>query len=211
LEREAFSVTKKKGGSQFWNGLLTIREEVNRGMKYILGDGRKIRFWLDTWSGGCGLKVMFPNLFTICNQQEWIVDKVLKNGEINLTFRRGFREAEYTEWEELRELVEGVFISQQPDSVRWIYEKSGDFSTASLYQEFTFPGMENKWMWNIWKACLPLKIKIFLWQVCNDKIQSAEQLRKRNWTGPLECKLCCGLESTEHIFCNVWWQTSAGI
>jgi hypothetical protein len=47
---------------------------------------------------------------------------------------------------------------------------------------------------------LPLKIKIFLWQICNDKIQSAEQLRKRNWTGPLECKLCGELESTEHIF-----------
>jgi hypothetical protein len=60
--------------------------------------------------------------------------------------------------------------------------------------------MENRWMLNIWQAGLPLKIKIFLWQVCNDKIQSAEQLRMRNWKGPLECKLCGSVESAEHLF-----------
>jgi hypothetical protein len=55
-------------------------------------------------------------------------------------------------------------------------------------------------MMNIWKAKIPLKIKIFLWQVCNDKIQSAEQLKKRNWEGPIECKMCGQIESKEHIF-----------
>jgi hypothetical protein len=60
--------------------------------------------------------------------------------------------------------------------------------------------MENRWMLNIWQAGLPFKIKIFLWQVCNDKIQSAEQLRMRNWESPLECKLCGSVESAEHLF-----------
>lgn len=92
---------------------------------------------------------------------------------------------EELEWGDLMELVEGASISQQPDSVSWIFEKSRDFSKASLYKELTFPGVVNKWMWNIWKTNLPLKIKIFLWQLCNDGIQSAEQLRKRNWTNPL--------------------------
>jgi hypothetical protein len=67
-ERSIFSY-KKKSGSQFRKGLLAIREEVNSGLKYTLGNGRKIRFWIDTWSGGCGLNLMFPNLFAICNQQ----------------------------------------------------------------------------------------------------------------------------------------------
>jgi hypothetical protein len=76
-EKNIFSY-KKKSGSQFWKGLLAIRGEVSRGMKYILGDGRKIRFWLDTWSGGCGLDLVFPNLLKICNQQEWTIDSVEK-------------------------------------------------------------------------------------------------------------------------------------
>jgi transcription elongation factor Elf1 len=53
---------------------------------------------------------------------------------------------------------------------------------------------------SIWKAKIPLNIKIFLWQVCNDKIQSVEQLKKRNWESPIECKMCGQIESTEHIF-----------
>jgi hypothetical protein len=105
---------------------------------------------------------------------------VLRNGVINLTFTRAFGIAEDFEWEELIKVVERVATSQQPDSVTWILEKSGEFSTSSLYKEITFPGMENKWMLNIWQADLPLKIIFFLWQVCNDKIQFAEQLRKRN-------------------------------
>jgi hypothetical protein len=57
-------------------------------------------------------------------------------------------------------------------------------------------------MMSLWRAILPLKIKFFLWQISNDKIQSAEQLKKKNWSGPLECKLCGEIESTKHIFIN---------
>jgi transcription elongation factor Elf1 len=60
----------------------------------------------------------------------------------------------------------------------------------------------NKWMMSLWRARLSLKIKVFLWQICNDKIQSTEQLKKKNWSGPLECKLCGEIESTNHIFIN---------
>jgi hypothetical protein len=52
----------------------------------------------------------------------------------------------------------------------------------------------------MWETKLPLKIRIFLWQVINDKIQSAEQLKKREWSGPMECKLCNQTESVAHIF-----------
>jgi hypothetical protein len=62
-----------------------------------------------------------------------------------------------------------------------------------------FPGMHNIWMQGVWKAKLPLKIKIFLWQVCDNKVQSAEQLRKRNWPGDLDCKMCGRPETTDHI------------
>jgi hypothetical protein len=56
--------------------------------------------------------------------------------------------------------------------------------------------MTNIWMISIWTAKLPLKIKMFLWQVCNGKVQSVEQIAK----GPTQCKLCGQVESIEHIF-----------
>lgn len=96
-------------------------------------------------------------------------------------------------------MMDGVILSPGPDTVTWALEKSGNFSTASLYRELLFPGMENNLMMTIWEAKLPLKNRIFLWQVFNDKIQSAEQLVKRNWPGDIECKMCGAVESTDHI------------
>jgi hypothetical protein len=202
---------KKKNGSQFWKGLMSVRGDAARGIVYLIGDRKKARIWMDVWIGNCALRVHFPELFEICNQQEWTVHKVLQNGDLNLTSRRNFRPIHATEWDDLVTihatewddlvtLVEGVRLSQTPDTVKWILEKSGLFSTGSLNRELVFPGIVNKWMMCTWRAKLPLKIKIFLWQVCNDKIQSAEQLKAKNWTGPLECKLCGEIESTCHIF-----------
>jgi hypothetical protein len=57
-----------------------------------------------------------------------------------------------------------------------------------------FPGLNKRWLMEIRDASLPLKIKVFLWQVYNDKIQSAEQLWKRNWPGEIACKVC-GLDA----------------
>jgi hypothetical protein len=49
-------------------------------------------------------------------------------------------------------------------------------------------------------AKLPLKIRMFLWQVCNDKIQFVDQLARKNWVCPTDCKLCGQYESAEYIF-----------
>jgi hypothetical protein len=51
----------------------------------------------------------------------------------------------------------------------------------------------------MWKTKFPLKISIFIWQVAYDKIQSAEQLKKRNWPGVIKCILCGQIETTNHI------------
>jgi hypothetical protein len=152
---------KKKSGSQFWRGILSIRNEVARGLVYIIGDGKKARFWLDVWIGKCALCISFPNLFEICNQKEWSVFKTLSNGNINLTFRRNFGDIHAQEWADLSGLIEGTTLANSPDSIRWCQDRKGIFTTASLYHEMFFPGYENKWMVCIWEAKIPLKIKIF--------------------------------------------------
>jgi hypothetical protein len=98
------------------------------------------------------------------------VFKTQRNGSINLTFRRNFRDEHDQEWAALSGQVEETSLNNIPDSVTWCLERKGIFTTASLYNAMFFSGYENKWMMCIWEAKIPLKIKIFLWQVCNDKI-----------------------------------------
>jgi hypothetical protein len=103
----------------------------------------------------------------------------MDNGNINLTFRRSFGEIHSQELPDLSTLMEGIALTNLLDSIKWCLYRIGIFTTASLYNEILFPGFENRWMMCIWKTKIPLKINIFLWQVCNDKIQSAEQLKKK--------------------------------
>ena len=47
---------------------------------------------------------------------------------------------------------------------------------------------------------MPLKIKFFLWQVFNNKLQVAQSLLKRGWKGDGHCCFCGELETVDHIF-----------
>jgi hypothetical protein len=131
---------------------------------------KKPRFWHDTWTGDCPLKIVFPHIFAICNKQEWSVYRVFHQGNPELTFRRNFGDRENMEFVDLVDVMAGVNLTNSQDSVKWVLERSGSFTTSSLYDELTFTRFPNRWMLCLWKTKVPLKIKIFLWQVINDKI-----------------------------------------
>jgi hypothetical protein len=95
-----------------------------------------------------------------------------------LSFRRNFGIREEAEFEELTDLLALVQLPEVDDSSTWVFERSGTFTTSSLYKELTFTGFSDRWLVCMWKTKLPLKIIIFLCQVINDKIQSGEQLKK---------------------------------
>lgn len=162
LQQKSFFNCNYRGGSQFWKGLKLIGQDCKRGLKYNLGNGDKISFWLHVWKGECPLKIVFPRLLEICNQQKHTVKQVLGEGGVNLTFRRSFGLEEIEEWEHLLHKIDGTIITNEEDTVSWAFQKSDQFTTASLYHEITFPVVPNRWMMLVWEAKLPLKIKIFL-------------------------------------------------
>jgi len=96
------------------------------------------------------------------------------------------------------------------DEVEWALEKSKSFTTKSLYKFLMHRGVQVKDAENIWKTSLPMKIKVFLWQLSLNKLQSAVTLKRRGWKGSTRCVLCGRQESVSHIFfscsfaCFVW-------
>lgn len=52
----------------------------------------------------------------------------------------------------------------------------------------------------VWKCKIPLKIKVFLWQLFNDKLQTAHNLKKKGWKGDSKCCLCGVLETNDHTW-----------
>jgi hypothetical protein len=54
----------------------------------------------------------------------------------------------------------------------------------------------------IWRAKLPMKIKVFMWYLKKRVILTMDNLAKRNWRGNRGCSFCNTLESIQHLFFN---------
>jgi hypothetical protein len=52
----------------------------------------------------------------------------------------------------------------------------------------------------LWKAKIPLKIKIFMWLVENNSILTRDNLSRRGWQGDQRCAFCLENESIIHLY-----------
>ena len=56
-------------------------------------------------------------------------------------------------------------------------------------------------IYHIWKAAVPLKVKVFAWLATHDKTLSRERLGRRGWNGSQICEICrLHVETNAHIF-----------
>jgi zinc-binding in reverse transcriptase len=51
-----------------------------------------------------------------------------------------------------------------------------------------------------WNSTIPLKIKIFLWLIQQNKILTKDNHLKRKWQGDPKCIFCGNLEIVNHLF-----------
>jgi hypothetical protein len=82
-------------------------------------------------------------------------------------------------WEELHTELREHNTSQGRDLVFWALDNSRIFTTKSLYRFRTDCGANNPVYTKNWNCRVPLKIKVFLWQIYNGKIQVTVVLEKR--------------------------------
>jgi hypothetical protein len=81
-----------------------------------------------------------------------------------------------------RELTQ-VTLFDKEDFVRWALSNNGQFSTTSLYKHCSFSGVIDVRMEELWKSELPLKVRNFLWLVYRGRIQTVDNLKKRDGNG----------------------------
>jgi hypothetical protein len=72
--------------------------------------------------------------------------------------------------------VNGVVLSDNKDMIHWNLEKSGKFTTKSLYRFIMNSLVRDFRMLHMWSANCPLKQNNFLWLCLRGQIQYAMQL-----------------------------------
>jgi hypothetical protein len=85
------------------------------------------------------------------------------------------------------------------DVVLWSLDKSRGFTVSSLYAKLS-EGVGTAVAIDIWKAKIPLKIRIFSWQLILDRLPSSKLIAERNGPASGLCALCGSCEDASHIF-----------
>jgi hypothetical protein len=100
---------------------------------------------------------------------------------------------------QLRDILATCALGSEKDKPIWIWEKNKQFSVKTMYAHLCGADIEkpNKKMW---KAKIPLKIKIFMWLMQHDAILTKDNLIKRKWQGDKSCRFCRMDESVTHLF-----------
>jgi hypothetical protein len=115
---------------------------------------------------------VYEGLFKI-SQQDKRMHEVFRGGRINLTLSQ----QEEREWVEMVHEIEEIQLNNQPDIAVWDLERGGNFTTSSLYQRVITEGVQDVRAMECWNAKLPLKV--FLWILNKNRIQSTDQLLKK--------------------------------
>ncbi|KAK9274394.1 hypothetical protein L1049_019208 [Liquidambar formosana] len=64
-------------GSGVWKSIRGGLKEFVKRVRFRIGDGRRVKFWLDCWCGNSPLAIIFPQLFLIArNEEVWVADYV---------------------------------------------------------------------------------------------------------------------------------------
>ena len=116
-------------GSQFWKNLVKFRPIFLEHVKFIMGNGRSVRFWRDWWCGDAPLATQFPVLFSYCPKPDISIAEMADNNW-DLAFLRSLSPEELDDWQSLSALF--PVLSEAPDSVVWPHSSSGRFSVKSL-------------------------------------------------------------------------------
>ena len=85
LENKTLSqARKRKGDSQFWTGLMEVKDLFLERGRFFICDGSQARFWEDWWIRNEPLMKKYPSLYSIVRKKNETVDKVLSAPPLNV-------------------------------------------------------------------------------------------------------------------------------
>ena len=178
-----------------------LNDLFNASVKFVLGNGERIKFWYEPWLNGVSLSCAAPDLFACCTRKNLTVSQALQDGRWIRHLRRPLTPAAIIQYTKLWEAVADVhLLLGTPDSVIWRWTPNGAYSSATAYA-VQFEGCTRlAGQRHIWAADAPLKCRIFAWLAILEKCLTADNLQKRGWPHDPICSLCRAAdECVDHL------------
>jgi hypothetical protein len=167
---ELFS-SNPTGCSPFWHIIHKVKEHFRLGVRFHPGKCSSISFWKDVWIGEVPLSTRFPSLYAKSSDTYLKISQAYSKEDWYILFQRSLDQGDLQAWMELCNLVEDIELEDVPTMISWRLAPSGKFSTKSLYLAL-YKAPEVPLTKLIWSYQLPLKIKIFTWQLARGRLPS---------------------------------------
>jgi len=194
-------ITKSNWSSTWRSVGVGLREVVQQGRSWVVGDGKKILFWKDKWLSGETL------LESVNGTPPEDYDR-LRAADL-WTHGSGWqlhRISPYVSENKRLELATVVLdtVTRARDRLSWGEQSDGKFSVSSAYDLLTrdeshHPNMESFFR-KIWRVVVPERVRVFLWLIGNQAVMTNEKRLRRHLCDSDICQVCKGgIESIIHI------------
>lgn len=187
-------------GSFWWRELMKL-SGIYRGItKASVGIGDAVLFWKDLWLDQV-LDEAYPRAASFAKSPDSSVHSVLTCSLLDQLFHLPLSIQARDELRQIQFLSAEVRLTTQRDSWRCPW---GEY-TAKRFYEFCFREVQvDPEFCLIWKSKCTMKIKVFLWLLLADRMNTRDMLRRRHYNigNDLSCMLCDtrARETVEHLF-----------
>ena len=182
--------------SSIWSSIKMEYQNIMDNSTWLVGDGKKINFWLDSWCGESlaqtfnvsdqVIQQLPPKLHSYIQNHQWYILDYLLNLFPSLWFT-----------------VTQVTIPNhyQQDKLIWKHNTKGDLEMrdAYNYKKHHFPIVS--WAKLIWSKDIPPSKSLLVWRCMLNKLPTDDNLITRGCHLPSICSLCFNhSESSFHLF-----------
>lgn len=188
-----------------WRSLMWGRDLLCKGLRLRIGSGLLTSVFDDPWipSDFCFRTITLKPIF---GGDMKVHEFIGADGCWNIAKLNDFL------WEEdvHKILTIPLGVSGGPDRWIWHFNPTGMFTTKSAYRlsqhglvsesSIIDPAIE-KWWKFLWKACIPSKVKLFMWRFYHNILPSLDNLHRKNIISSPWCFLCRkNRETMNHTF-----------
>lgn len=193
-----------------WKALLKQQDQSDRDLFFastyvIIGNGKDTPFWEANWLNGAAPIRLAPNLYKQARFKRRTVHQELTDHRWITNLRQLDTQTLLDEFALLYTALSGVELSNEKDQILWRWTSSGRYTASSAYNIQFQGAITTLPATHVWKAKTEPKCRFFGWLAIHGKVQTADNLMKKNYPCNPICPLCyCIPETTEHLLteCN---------
>ena len=154
--------------------------------RFLIRDGRRVRFWKDMWCGEKALCRSFSTLFNMAVYEGALVKDVWEcsreGGGWSPCFNGSFNDWELREVENFLHAIQPLkVLANREDKLILRGSISGNYAVKLMYEMLNqpatlplpFPDQ------SIWNPMVPLKVGFFAWEAFWGKVLTRDQLKRR--------------------------------